>query len=599
MPSERKFWSEVPPWIFIGAVVVLLPISSWVTFDKIKRQRENSIQLLIEKGAALIRSFEASTRTGFMADSFRENRKLQKLLFETARQPDISYILVAQDDGRIIAHNKASLAGKHLNLTYQGKELDLKRIAGSGRLFWQIIHEEGGKQTLVIFRRFTQEASSLLRMQISKYDNRVLPDAVLQLEKAPERIIFVGLDMSSVEKAGKIEMQDSLISGVVLLLSGFGGVILLFMIQAYQSTRSSLSRIKAFSDTIVENLPIGLIAFDSSFRILSFNHVAKKVMQLPDNTTGKEARALLPGEFTDRIQELKYGIGMVEDQVECTTPQGAFLPLQVSAAPLRDEENLVTGYLCLFKDLTEVRSLKREVERSRRLASVGKLAAGVAHEIRNPLSSIKGFATYFSERYKDNPNDLNIAQIMIKEVDRLNLVVGQLLEFARPVSLSPKRVELDPFIDNCVKLVSMRARERGITIATVFDDAPETALFDPDKISQVLLNLFLNAIEATEPGGSIDLNVTRPVGSTNLVLTVTDTGCGISDENLAHIFDPYFTTKASGTGLGLAVSHNIVEAHGGEIRIKSIEGEGTAITLVIPTKAEQTDHDKKLLDSGC
>ncbi|SCY88505.1 ATP-binding protein [Desulfoluna spongiiphila] len=599
MPSERKFWSEVPPWIFIGAVVVLLPISSWVTFDKIKRQRENSIQLLIEKGAALIRSFEASTRTGFMADNFRETRKLQKLLFETARQPDISYILVAQDDGRIIAHNKASLAGKHLNLTYQSKELDLKRIAGSGRLFWQINHEEGGKQTLVIFRRFTQEASSLLRMQISKYDNRVLPDAVLKLEKAPERIIFVGLDMSSVEKAGKIEMQDSLISGVVLLLSGFGGVILLFMIQAYQSTRSSLSRIKAFSDTIVENLPIGLMAFDSSFRILSFNHVAKKIMQLPDNTTGKEARALLPEEFTARLHELKYGIGMVEDQLECTTPGGVSLPLQVSAAPLRDEENLVTGYLCLFKDLTEVRTLKREVERSRRLASVGKLAAGVAHEIRNPLSSIKGFATYFSERYKDNPNDLNIAQIMIKEVDRLNLVVGQLLEFARPVSLSPKRVDLDPFVDNCVKLVSMRARERGITIATVFDDAPETAFFDPDKISQVLLNLFLNAIEATEPGGSIDLNVNRPVGSSTLVLTVTDTGCGISDENLAHIFDPYFTTKASGTGLGLAVSHNIVEAHGGEIRIKSIEGEGTAITLVIPTKAEQTDHDKKLLDSGC
>lgn len=599
MSSERKFWTEVPPWIFIGAVVVLLPISSWVTFDKIKRQRENSIQILIEKGAALIRSFEASTRTGFMSDTFRETRKLQKLLYETARQPDISYILVAQDDGRIIAHNKESLAGKRLNLTYQGKDLDLKRISRSGRLFWQIVPGESGKQTLVIFRRFSQEASSLLRMKISRYDHQLLPDAVLRLEKAPERIIFVGLDMSSVEKAGKIEMQDSLISGVVLLLSGFGGVILLFMIQAYQSTRSSLSRIKAFSDTIVENLPIGLIAFDSSFRILSFNHIAKKLMQLPDTSTGKEARCLLPQELTSRIQELNYGIGVVEDLLVCTTPSGDTLPLQVSAAPLKNEENEVTGYICLFKDLTEVHRLKREVERSRRLAAVGKLAAGVAHEIRNPLSSIKGFATYFSERYKDNPNDLNIAQIMIKEVDRLNRVVGQLLEFARPISLTPKRVGLDAFVDSCVKLVSMRAKERGITIATSFNEAPETVFFDPDKISQVLLNLFLNAIEATEPGGTIDVSVSRPLGSANLVITVADTGCGISEENRAHIFDPYFTTKASGTGLGLAVSHNIVEAHGGEIRIKSIEGEGTAITLVIPTKAEQTDHDNKLLDSGC
>lgn len=599
MSSERKFWAGIPPWIFIGAVVVLLPISSWVTFDKIKRQRENSIQLLIEKGAALIRSFEASTRTGFMADNFQETRKLQKLLYETARQPDISYLLVAQDDGRIIAHNKESLAGKRLNLTYQGKELDLRRIAGAGRLFWQIIQDDNGKQTLVIFRRFTQEASSLLRMQISRYDNQLLPDAVLTLEKMPERIIFVGLDMSSVEKAGKIEMQDSLISGVVLLLSGLGGVILLFMIQAYQSTRSSLSRVQAFSDTIVENLPIGLMAFDSAFRLISFNHVAKKVMQLPEHATAREALALLPAELIARIKELNYGIGMVEDLLECTTPGGDSLPLQVSAAPLKDEENQITGYICLFKDLSEVRSLKREVERSRRLASVGKLAAGVAHEVRNPLSSIKGFATYFSERYKDNPTDLNIAQIMIKEVDRLNLVVGQLLEFARPVSLTPKRVPLGPFVDSCVKLVGMRAREKGITLATAFHNAPESAFFDPDKISQVLLNLFLNAIEATAAGGAIDLSVCRPVGSANLVITVTDTGCGISEENRAHIFDPYFTTKSSGTGLGLAISHNIVEAHGGEIRIKSIEGEGTAITLVIPTKAEQTDHDKKLLDSGC
>lgn len=579
--------------------MVLLPISSWVTFDKIKRQRENSIQILIEKGAALIRSFEASTRTGFMADNFRETRKLQKLLFETARQPDISYILVAQDDGRIIAHNKESLTGKRLNLSYQGKDLNLRRIASSGNLFWQIVPAEGGKQTLVIFRRFTQEASSLLRMQISRYDHQKLPDAVLRLEKAPERIIFVGLDMSSVEKAGKIEMQDSIISGAVLLLSGFGGVILLFMIQAYQSTRSSLSRIKAFSDTIVENLPIGLMAFDSSLRILSFNHIAKSVMQLPDNGTGKEAKTLLPKELTARIQELNYGIGVVEDLVECTTPGGDTLPLQVSAAPLKDEENQVTGYICLFKDLTEVHSLKREVERSRRLASVGKLAAGVAHEIRNPLSSIKGFATYFSERYKDNPNDLNIAQIMIKEVDRLNRVVGQLLEFARPICLTPKRVELGPFIDNCVKLMSMRTRERGITLATNFQEAPKSILLDPDKISQVLLNLFLNAIEATEPGGRIDVTISRPLASANLNIVVADTGCGISEENLAHIFDPYFTTKSSGTGLGLAVSHNIVEAHGGEIRIKSIEGEGTAITLVIPSKAEQTDHEKKFLDSGC
>ncbi|NJL60094.1 MAG: histidine kinase, partial [Desulfobacteraceae bacterium] len=146
--------------------------------------------------------------------------------------------------------------------------------------------------------------------------------------------------------------------------------------------------------------------------------------------------------------------------------------------------------------LSEIRELRKEVHKNQRLASLGLLAAGVAHEIRNPLSSVKGFATYFKERYQHIPEDQYIADIMIQEVDRLNRVVTQLLEFARPIKLFTKPTCINTLVRDSLKLIERQAREKNIGIETRFLSQPERVGIDSDKISQVLLNLYLNAIEA-------------------------------------------------------------------------------------------------------
>jgi len=278
---------------------------------------------------------------------------------------------------------------------------------------------------------------------------------------------------------------------------------------------------------------------------------------------------------------------VIEKEVDCTVGNGQVVPLEIGASLLADESGAHLGYIILFKDLTEVRGLRREIERSRRLASVGRLAAGVAHEIRNPLSSIKGFATYFKQRYQDVPRDQQTADIMIQEVDRLNRVVSQLLEFARPVSVSPKPASLKTLVADSVKLIQPQARDKQITISTRHAAKVDAINIDPDRISQVLLNFYLNAIEAMEPGGKLAIKLSGSEEGDRLFIQVSDTGPGIAAEDLPKIFDPYFTTKSSGTGLGLAIAHNIVEAMGGTIEVKSEAGKGTTFGLTLPIELEK------------
>jgi two-component system sensor histidine kinase HydH len=396
-------------------------------------------------------------------------------------------------------------------------------------------------------------------------------------------IIFVGLDMTSIEEARKSDTRHNIIMGVILLLIGFAGVTLLFLAQSYRTTRTSLSRIKAFSDNLVENMPIGLVAIDDNEKITSLNHVAGSILSLSaDEVIGEDARQIIPTDLWELLESFDMEKSVVEKEIECAVFEGKVIPLEVSATLLNDEDGTFLGYVLLFKDLSEVRSLRKEIARSQRLASVGRLAAGVSHEIRNPLSSIKGFATYFKERYHDVPENQQISNLMIQEVDRLNRVVGQLHEFARPITISKKSIQTKSFIENSLKLIERQASEANIKIQTSLSSEIDKVDVDPDRINQVLLNLYLNAIESMENEGSLSVTLTNTLEKDGIEIRVSDTGTGISKDELAHIFDPYFTTKASGTGLGLAIVHNIIEAHNGKIKVESLLGQGTNVTVILP-----------------
>jgi two-component system sensor histidine kinase HydH len=571
----------VPPWIILGAIIVLVPIFLFWTIQNIRKQKESMALLLFEKGAALIRSFEAGTRTGMMGmmGGMRGGGfQLQRLLVETAQQPDIVHLLVTDTEGNILAHSD----GQKIGDTY-GRDLDLEELARLEKPRWRRISTPDGTETFEVFRRFSP-VHSTRRGGYGRTPPGVQSMDPPQEQWAQRLVIFVGLEMDTLEQAGRRDVRQSVLTAGVLLLIGFAGIVLLFLAQAYRSTRTSLTRIKAFSEKVVESMPIGLLTLDKAGKIVSINRVAEAALGINAGAVlGKKAGEALPQPLWNLVDDPGTRKWMVGKEIECALGRGKVVPLDVSISLLEDEEGAFLGHIILFRDLTEVQGLKREIETSRRLASLGRLAAGIAHEIRNPLSSIKGFATYFKERYSGIPEDRGTAEIMIKEVDRLNRVISQLLEFARPMTVHKRPSPPQDLIRHSLRMVGRQALEKEIHIKADLPAEIQEVLMDPDRINQVLLNLYLNSMEATEKGGELTVGLRPAAGRRGIEISVSDTGTGIRKEDLAHIFDPYFTTRQSGTGLGLAIVHNIMEAHQGDVRVESEQGKGTKVTLYFPS----------------
>ncbi len=568
-PNQR--WIGISPWVIVGALIILAPLFALMSMERINAQKRSMFMLLDEKGAALIRSFEAGTRTGMMGMNW-SGQQVQRLLMETAQQPDILYILITTSNGIIIAHNKPRFIGwKHGE--FPGGDAIGEEMAS------RILKTADGRAVYEVYRKFIpSDVQRGRRLMSDWFTQHMLPEP----PERSDQYIFVGFDLQPLEAVRKSNMRQTILSGIIFLVVGFSGIITILITQHYRITRATLARVQALSDKVVESMPIGLVVIDDNGLITSTNPATERILQFhPGSLTGQAASQALPQEILAVQGLLGEGREVAEQETECRSSQRS-LCLEVSASRLRDEGGASLGHLVLLRDISEIKHLKREMERKERLASLGSLAAGIAHEIRNPLSTIKGFATYFKERYHDVPEDLKTAEIMVGEVDRLNHVIGDLLEFARPMKLQPAYVNLAEFMRTSLRMVKSQLEEKAIELELRVHSEEDLVWMDADRMVQVLINMYLNAIEAMETGGRLAVATLGENRSQMKGFAVSDTGHGIAPEDLTHIFDPYFTTKASGTGLGLAIVHKIVEAHGGLIQVESVPEQGTTITVRLP-----------------
>ena len=399
-----------------------------------------------------------------------------------------------------------------------------------------------------------------------------------------ELVIFVGFNMDKIEKAAAMDKRNAIILTLILLLIGSSAIVSLYLVWDYRLTRTSLARMKVFSDTLVRNLPIGLIALNYHDQMIRCNEKAGDILKIIcPGSSDLERENVLPEPLRDLLKELPQRGGLVERELAITVPQTGQRILEAVAAGLIDD-NESAGRILLIRDVTHIRQMEQEVARSRHLSSISSLAAGVAHEIRNPLSSIKGFAVYLKERLSANGEDKKTADIIIEEVERLNRVITQLIEFARPLELKKEKTPLADLIGHAMKLIEAEARENNITVSmNAPGDIPPTKV-DPDKVIQILLNILLNAVAAMNNGGRLEINLKQE--KENVLIEVMDSGTGIAAADLPRIYDPYFTSKPAGTGLGLAVVQKIMEAHGGRILVESLEGRGTTVSLTFPMLKE-------------
>jgi two-component system sensor histidine kinase HydH len=581
MKGNKKIhgWFGFPPWIILGSVVILVPILFFWAYENLAREKKITTDLLIERGAALIRSFEAATRTGLMG-MHGEGFELSSLLHETALQPGIDYIAITDVEGTILDHSNPAKVGETI-----WKSVDVTRLSSEDQIEWRKVTGSEKKNTYEVFRRFLPENTrprnqhhQMMSNSLNRLQARMSPSS-----PPNEYVIFVGLDMGPIERARGDDARHSVIMALILLLVGFAGLSSLFLAQAYRSAKTTLTRVKAFSDNVVENMPIGLLALDPEGKIASVNQTAESVLELESQKIlGKDAGGLLPPQLIHLLSRINPEQKVLDVEIDCPVKSGKTVPLEVSVTSFKGEDEISPGHIILFRDLTEIKELKKEIETSQRLAALGKLAAGLAHEIRNPLSSIKGFATFFKEKLKDMPEFQSTAEVMVNEVERLNRVISELLEFARPMEISRKSVPIQTVIQHSLKMIENEAKSKNITITTNFSPEVTEANIDADRIHQVLLNLYLNAIQEMEEGGDLIIDLLRDTLSGNILITVSDTGGGIGKEDLVHVFDPYFTTKPAGTGLGLAIVHKIIESHKGEVKVESELGQGTKVSIILP-----------------
>ena len=563
--ANKKIWFNVSFWVVIVAITVMAAVSTVMTFTFFHQQEEQAVELLVEKGTTLIRSFEASLRNPL--DVKNEMFRLQKLLTETAQQPDIDYIIVTDNDGNIIADGDPAQVGDKYGL-----DLDIGSLALSHDIRWRQVVNPQGAGTFEVYRGFFPPQKNT--------EDKTASQGNVKSKEINKFIIYVGLNMATIEKATKEDNRAHLIIALILLLIGSSAIISLFLAQAYRLTRTSLSRIKIFSEALVKNMPIGLIALDHQGKIVTCNEKAQAVLEVAcSDALSREALTVLPEPLKKILAELPASGGFLERDIQLISAEGQEHIWETVAAGLMDE-GIPAGRILLIRDVTAIRQMENEVTRTRHLNSIGSLAAGVAHEIRNPLSSIKGFAVYFKERLSGNKEDEQTADVMIAETERLNRVISQLIEFARPLKLKKEKVQFVELVQHTIKLIAADAQKNKISVeidAAV--DLPALEV-DPDKIKQVLLNIFLNCLAALKEGGKLTIELLP--SADNLTVIISDNGAGIEKMDLPKIYDPYFTSKPAGTGLGLAVVQKIMEAHSGKIDVESTAAQGTKVYLHFP-----------------
>jgi len=238
-----------------------------------------------------------------------------------------------------------------------------------------------------------------------------------------------------------------------------------------------------------------------------------------------------------------------------------------------------------LEDLSRMQRLQRQVHKNEKFAAIGQLSASVAHEIRNPLSSIRGFAQFFVHQFKDHEEHREYAMIMVKEIDRINGVITDLITFARPLELHRKRVNAKVLVRHILRLIEGDSRSRGVVISMEIDDTMAPLFVDEDQMKQVLLNLVINALNTLEPGQHITVGGAGKSGDCRGYLWIEDEGPGIPPGDQQRIFNPFFSGGNKGTGLGLAIAGKIVENHGGGLAVESPapgKSKGTRFTISLP-----------------
>lgn len=356
---------------------------------------------------------------------------------------------------------------------------------------------------------------------------------------------------------------------------------------AINEMAQSIMNTRSHTEIIMESMVDGIITIDNDGKVTALNQATCQITGLNKEVIGQNYAQLFP-EHVDfhslLLETLHTGRNFIGYEVDFQRVDGGSVPISVSTSMLYNQEDIL-GAVIVFKDLTEPKAFEDRVRRVDHLAAVGELAAGVAHEIRNPLAAISGSVQILVDELPEDHASRVFGDVVLKEVYRLNAIIEDLLYFAKPSKNYISRVHPNKLIHETLALLSPSFKKDVVKLEEHLDPTLGLLSVDAGLIKQVLVNLLLNALQALPPeGGKISVFTRLGVGGVEII--IQDTGIGIFPEHFHRIFDPFFTIKDRGTGLGLAVSNKIIEIHHGYIHVESIVGIGSTFTIYLPYESE-------------
>ena len=379
------------------------------------------------------------------------------------------------------------------------------------------------------------------------------------------------------------------------------------MLDKIAAQLTEIQEIKSFYQSIIQNLRSGLITVDQFMEITEINKAAEMLLGYhEEELRGKPLDCLFAEKnngnkclYVDTTDEMDTIMGALAE-IPMRNKNGEIIATEVCFSVIQDVNNNISGLSCIFRDISARKTMEQNLARVDKLASLGELAAGMAHEIKNPLAGIAGAMQIMAKTYHaESPYHFVFNEVQ-EQVKKLDSFVNSLLQFARPGQTHFSDVDIEDILDRVHFLVMGQLDKKKITVTKMYGEQPTTVQGDAGQLQQVFLNIVLNAIDAMEAVGVLTLKMQvtsmsamppglqacmnpRCLQTTDMLdIVISDTGYGIEAESLEKIFNPFHTTKCKGTGLGLSISHRIIEQHGGMITVKSVPGVGSTFTVSLP-----------------
>jgi PAS domain S-box-containing protein len=622
-----------------GTVLVICLVMAAVMVVVEQRQRTAVIDEAHRRGEVLARDLAAISQNPLLLYNFTV---LEQNVARLAAEDDVRYAIVLDGEGRVAAHSgRPEEAGQVLTgevdrraaatlvplvqetRTEHGEVIDDFAVAVVvGEQRWGTVRVGLSRQRMeALIRRTRWELGALTVVTLllgglaAALVARRISRPVQQLAEAAGAVSRGELDLriepATDDEIGRLAVAFNDMTTELRRQRG-----------ALEDANAELCRrleeladVKSYTDHILASLTSGIVTVDLDGRVVTLNPAAELM-------TGFFAGEVI-GRYCTEVfaQTPELGEILMETLASrAATPgvpstlrrrNGRTLPVEITSAPLKGGEGKDVGVIAVVRDLSVVRELEQRLRRSDRLAALGNLAAGLAHEIKNPVTALLTFSRHLARRFDDEQFRAKFQSMVPRELERINGIVDRLLELARPARLSFSAVRLPTLLERALDLHGQEIESGNVRVVREYAHDLPVVWMDPEALYQAIVNLVRNALDAMPSGGRLIVRTgwsdtthlpvagRRGLGAARRVrIEIEDSGVGIPADHAERVFNPFFSTKAGGTGLGLALTHKIVEDHGGTIDFRSASGSGTVFRLVLPLfpdpPVEPGGHDDEL-----